>query len=85
MDLYHPSHTGSIWVGRFVARLMLPQPSINPVLAVQFAVTTWPYASHLEPEAAADIFSRLRGERRLRSLRTRVAEPATAPMALEPA
>ena len=50
-----PSHPGSIWVGRFGAHLMQLQPSMNFVSAVQRAVATWPYASHLEPEAAADI------------------------------
>ena len=55
MDEFAPSHSGPIWVGRFGAHLMQFLPSMNLVDAVQRAVAAWPYASHLEPEAAADI------------------------------
>lgn len=63
MDLYAPTHPAPIWVGRFGAHLMQLRPSMNVYHAVQRAVATWPYASHLEPEAAADILSdRLRSD-----------------------
>lgn len=55
MDALAPSHPGPIWVGRFGAHLMVMQPSIGVTTAVQRAVAAWPYASHLEPEAAAEI------------------------------
>lgn len=52
---YTPSHPGPVWVGRFGAHLMARLPSMKIVDAVTRAVATWPYASHLQPEAAADI------------------------------
>jgi hypothetical protein len=53
-----PSHPGPVWVGRFGAHLMLMLPSVDLTRAVHSAVATWPYASHLEPEAAAEILLR---------------------------
>lgn len=56
MDTCRPGLTGSIWVGRFSARLMALQRSTSLVRVVRRAVATWPYASQVEPEAAADIY-----------------------------
>ena len=53
-----PSHPGPVWVGRFGAHLILMLPSVDLTRAVHSAVATWPYASHLEPEAAAEILLR---------------------------
>jgi hypothetical protein len=50
-----PSHPGPVWVGRFGAHLMLMLPSVGFTRAVHSAVAAWPYAAHLEPEAAAEI------------------------------
>ena len=55
MDAFAPSHPGPVWVGRFGAHLMARVPSMNMMDAVTRAVATWPYASHLQPESAADI------------------------------
>jgi hypothetical protein len=67
MNAYAPTHPAPIWVGRFGAHLMQQLPSMSVTHAVQRAVATWPYASHLEPEAAADILrSRLRRDVRSR-------------------
>jgi hypothetical protein len=55
MDLITPSHPAPVWVGRFGAHLMTRLPSMKVVDAVTRAVATWPYASHLQPEVAADI------------------------------
>lgn len=77
MDFHRPSHAGSIWVGRFGARMLAQQPSMHPIQAVQCAVATWPYASQLEPEAAADICAVRRSERRLRRFRSGSYGPST--------
>ena len=63
MDLFHAmrnhyhSHPASVWVGRFGAHLIEQEPCLRATLAIQRAIATWPYASHLEPEVAADILS----------------------------
>lgn len=65
MNPYAPTHPAPVWVGRFGAHLLQLRPSINVFHAIQRAVATWPYASHLEPEAAADILiERLRRDPR---------------------
>ena len=51
-----PSYSGSIWIGRFVAHLKGLAPAMNVISAVKHAVATWPYACHLTPEEAAEIF-----------------------------
>jgi hypothetical protein len=52
---FAPTHPAPVWVGRFGAHLMARLPSMKFVNAVRCAVVTWPYAHHLQPEAAADI------------------------------
>ena len=55
MDTFQPSYPATLWVGRFGVHLMARLPSMEVVDAVKRAVAIWPYAAHLEPEAAADI------------------------------
>jgi len=51
-----PQSTHS-WLGRFCVRLMQLCPDTNVAHAVQHAVATFPYASDLEPERAAEVFA----------------------------
>jgi hypothetical protein len=51
-----PQSTHS-WLGRFCVRLMQLRPDTHVVHAVQDAVATFPYASSLEPEDAAEVFA----------------------------
>lgn len=52
-----PSHSKPIWMERFGARLMQLQPRLNAVDAARHAVSAFAKSAHLEPEAAAEIFS----------------------------
>jgi hypothetical protein len=45
------------WLARFCLRLMRLQPGLHMVHAVQSAVATYPYATDLAPEQAAEMFA----------------------------
>jgi len=52
-----PSHSKPVWIERFGARVMQLQPHLNALDAAKHALSAYDRSAHLEPEAAAEIFS----------------------------
>ena len=51
------AHSKPVWMQRFGARLMQLQPRLNAVDAARHAVSAFAASAHIDPEAAAEVFS----------------------------
>ena len=51
------THCTHSWLGSFAARLIQLRPELHIGSAVQFAVTSFHHAAHIDPERAAEIFA----------------------------